>query len=306
MRPKSESARGGLEAARFAHKHMSLDGRPSRHGSPLRTTQHAFCVQAFDQGFLPGKHDWPDKRRIFQESARAVPHPQVWNETQAVCLCAVASPFPSPKPPFQAPSPSRGAGGQRWLYISIALGDNKGCTMKTFPFPDNRHLEAAEGWLGLGNWKEATEELESIRTELRDHPFVLEVRYKIYEAAGRWKMALAAAERLRELLPDNPLSHVHLAFALHELKRTQEAYNALRPVLDQFPDAWLMRYNLACYACQLCEWQEAMQWLKKAIKLAGNKEICALALEDTDLKPLWVKIEALCFAKNRCAGKPLT
>jgi len=34
--------------------------------------------------------------------------------------------------------------------------------MKDLPFPDNKHLEAAEGWLGLGNWLEANEELENI------------------------------------------------------------------------------------------------------------------------------------------------
>jgi hypothetical protein len=41
---------------------------------------------------------------------------------------------------------------------------------------DQRQLEAAEGWLELGNWYEANEELERISPEKRAHPFVLRVR----------------------------------------------------------------------------------------------------------------------------------
>ena len=38
---------------------------------------------------------------------------------------------------------------------------------------DNRYLDAAQGWLGLGNWLEANEELERITTSMRAHPDVL-------------------------------------------------------------------------------------------------------------------------------------
>jgi hypothetical protein len=48
---------------------------------------------------------------------------------------------------------------------------------------DQRHLEAAQGWLGLGNHLEANEELEQITPDMRDHPSVLEVRFHIYAAA---------------------------------------------------------------------------------------------------------------------------
>ena len=71
-------------------------------------------------------------------------------------------------------------------------------------YPSNKHLEAAEGWLELGNWREANEELENITTELRVHPFVLEVRYKIYCEAKRWDEAVEIARTLTEMLPDSP------------------------------------------------------------------------------------------------------
>ncbi len=41
---------------------------------------------------------------------------------------------------------------------------------------DQRHLDAAEGWIGLGNHIEANEELEQITPQNRAHPAVLEVR----------------------------------------------------------------------------------------------------------------------------------
>ena len=42
------------------------------------------------------------------------------------------------------------------------------------------HLEAAEGWVELGNHLEANEELERITAENRAHPAVLGVRWQIY------------------------------------------------------------------------------------------------------------------------------
>jgi hypothetical protein len=41
------------------------------------------------------------------------------------------------------------------------------------------HLNAAEGWLGLGDPIEANEELKKIAPVLYSHPDVLEVRYRI-------------------------------------------------------------------------------------------------------------------------------
>ncbi len=38
---------------------------------------------------------------------------------------------------------------------------------KSLDSPDNYHLSAAIGWLGLGNWQEANEELEMIELESR-------------------------------------------------------------------------------------------------------------------------------------------
>jgi predicted Zn-dependent protease len=165
--------------------------------------------------------------------------------------------------------------------------------MKSLPLSDRRHLEAAEGWLGLGDIRSATEELNQVSPELRDHPLVLEVTYQICAGTKQWEKSIEIARNMARLLPRHPWGHFHLAYSLHELKRTGEAYAALKPVVDSFPKEWLMRFNLACYACQLGKLTEAMLWLNQAMALAAHEDVQRLALDDQDLKPLWPKIRQL-------------
>jgi predicted Zn-dependent protease len=164
---------------------------------------------------------------------------------------------------------------------------------KSLPHPDNRHLEAAEGWLGLGNWQYANDELDQISDQFHAHPYVLELRYKVHGAAKRWDMAIEVAKTACEILPDEPWGHFYMAFALHEMKRTQEAYDTLKPVVDKFPEEQIMHYNLACYACQLGRLKEAMDWIEKSAGMEGKHNIRKLALEDKDLEPLWGKIKEM-------------
>src|SRR5262245_49549413 len=72
------------------------------------------------------------------------------------------------------------------------------------PPDDARYLSAAEGWLELGNWNEANDELEPITLTLRVHPDVLELRCRIYAAAGKWDHCIAVAETLTDQLPNRP------------------------------------------------------------------------------------------------------
>jgi tetratricopeptide (TPR) repeat protein len=161
--------------------------------------------------------------------------------------------------------------------------------MKNLPLQDQRYLDAAEGWLGLGDYLAANEELEQITPQLRAHPFVLEVRYKIYAKAKKWDGAVEIARTLSEMLPNNSWGYIHFAYALHALKRTKEAYEVLILVKDKFSNSTML-YNLACYSCKLNQLKESMSWLEKAIDLAGKRDIRLMALDDPDLEPLWNQI----------------
>ncbi len=151
---------------------------------------------------------------------------------------------------------------------------------------DQRHLDAAEGWLELGNGLEANEELEQITPEMRGHPLVLRVAWGIHAAAKNWEAAAEMARNLALALPHNSWGYIQWAYSLHELKRTKEAQAVLLPVADKFPGDYLIQYNMACYCCQLGEMKDALQWLRSAINLAGKKAIRHMALEDPDLEPL--------------------
>jgi predicted Zn-dependent protease len=152
---------------------------------------------------------------------------------------------------------------------------------------DRRHLRAAEGWLELGTWHEANEELERIAPLMRAHPDVLRMRVEIYSAAKRWEYAAEVASTLSRIAPDEAFGHVRLAFALLELKRTREALETLLPVADKFPDIWVIPYNLACYSCQLGDMTGARDWLAQSFKAGDAKAIKLMALDDPDLSPLF-------------------
>ena len=165
--------------------------------------------------------------------------------------------------------------------------------MKELEFHDRRHLTAAEGWLGLGNQIEAFEELEQISPQLRVHPDVLELRWQIYAKEKKWEACVDITRAIAKLVPSHPHGWIHLAYSLHELKRTKEARDVLIPIVDKFPKEYLMRYNLACYACQLGKLKESWVWLEKAFSIGDSKQLKLMALDDPDLEPLWTEIAAI-------------
>ena len=131
------------------------------------------------------------------------------------------------------------------------------------PLADQKHLEYAHGWLGLGNWLEANSEVENITPQFRAFPEVLRVRLAIYEKAGNWLLAYDVGNAL---------------FA------TATAYS-----MDMF--------NFARAACKLGKLREAFNAIQRAIDCAGDQRnknnFRAMALNDEDFKPLWTDISEI-------------
>jgi Tfp pilus assembly protein PilF len=152
---------------------------------------------------------------------------------------------------------------------------------------DQHHLQAAQGWLELGDWTSANEELEKVEAKSRSHPDVLELRWHIHAIAREWNVCVDIGSALTKLAPERVMSWIRHAHALHELKRTQEAFDVLAPMPSRFPKDSTIPYNLACYACQLGRLVEARDWLAQAFRLGDAKEIKLRALDDPDLAPLW-------------------
>ncbi len=108
-----------------------------------------------------------------------------------------------------------------------------------------------------------------------------------------WDDCVRIAEKIVEVAPKNSFGWIHRSFALHELKRTQEARALLLPAAHRFPKQDIICYNLACYECQLGNTEAAREWLKKSMQLKKPGIIKARALSDEDLKPMWAEIERM-------------
>ena len=158
-----------------------------------------------------------------------------------------------------------------------------------FDLDDQRHLEAAEGWLQLGLHLEANDELEKITAQLRGHPDVLELRWLIYAKETKWEACVDVGAAIIKRAPERSDGWIHRSFALHELQRTQEAFDQLLPVAARFPKIWTIPYNLACYASRLHQFDVAGKWLKQALTV-DRKTVQQAAVEDEDLKPLWASL----------------
>jgi predicted Zn-dependent protease len=165
--------------------------------------------------------------------------------------------------------------------------------LRAFDHSDELSLQAALGWLELGDWREANTELENIQPALRGHPDVLQVRLKIYCKAEKWDYAAEIANALCRMLPETAFGPLHLAYTLRKLERVADAQAALLPIADKFPDDWRIAFSLACYSCRLGNLRDALRWIDYAIDLAGKLDIRMKALDEKDLEPLWLNISEI-------------
>jgi len=154
--------------------------------------------------------------------------------------------------------------------------------------PDIHHLNAAQGWLGLGDCQSAFDELKLINPLMRSHPDVLAVRCDIFTAAMKWPAVVTVAWALVKLVPDRPRGWVQRSFGLHGLKQTQQAFDLLLPAARKFPDIPAIPYDLACYCAQLGKLEEARRWLDQSYEIGDATILKVAARQDADLAPLFV------------------
>jgi hypothetical protein len=167
---------------------------------------------------------------------------------------------------------------------------------KSFTAPDSMFLDAAEGWLGLGDWKSAAEELDRIKPGLRTEPRVLKLQWEICVLSKQWENGVEVGRLLVEAEPEESFGWVNRSYALRRAPNggLQAAYDALKPAADHLEDLEQVHFNLACYACQLGNLDEARQWWIKcasgAAREGREQRIRKAALAETDLQPLWQEI----------------
>jgi uncharacterized protein HemY len=171
--------------------------------------------------------------------------------------------------------------------------------------PDNLGLEAAKGWLMLGDAAAAQNELDRMAPASRLVPEALEVECEVHSARGAWRAAFVAAARLVELAPQREGGWIHRAYAARRMPGggLETARTALLPAAVKFPRQLLIPYNLACYAAQLGRLEEAWAWLEQAMTAGRREEVRAMALRDEDLEPLWPRLQAGATGEKESGGK---
>ena len=145
----------------------------------------------------------------------------------------------------------------------------------------------------LGDLRSAEDELAQLAPALQDHPEVLDFRWQLLATHRDWPACLGLAEHLIAVDPARQAGWIHRSYALHELRRTQEAWENLRPMVERFPAEPIIPYNLACYAWQLGRHDEAWRWLEAAAQRSSAERILRMALSDADLKPIWPQLAKL-------------
>jgi predicted Zn-dependent protease len=153
-------------------------------------------------------------------------------------------------------------------------------------YPDPMHLNAAAGWIQLGDYDSANDELENIRAEWRAHSDVLDLRWFIYSNHEQWDACLDIASAIVKMAPDRVLGWIHKAISLRRANGGgfENAKALLLEAAKLFPDDDTVQYNLACYYAQL---DASKEHLDKSYELGDAKRIKLITLDDEDLKPLW-------------------
>lgn len=154
---------------------------------------------------------------------------------------------------------------------------------------EQSHLTAAEGYVELGMFLDANAELDEIDPFCRHLPEVLAVRLEIYRALKKWDLMEAVAKKLAEFNLKEPQWSLSWAYATRRASSLEAAKDILLEALSRHPEVAAIRYNLACYECQLGDLTAAKKYLDTTFSL--DPKLRLMALEDEDLMPLWMMLD---------------
>ena len=172
--------------------------------------------------------------------------------------------------------------------------------------PDLHFLNAAKGWLELGNYKEAQAEVDRIGYWSRFHPDVLMARWKIFARVKNWGRSLDVARSMIKLAPDRPSSWICLSYSLCNSNRNLEAWQQLVDASERFPKVSAIPYFLARLSCKMGNLDEATKWLNKWNGMVNETSLKETARKDPKLKPIWNQIEIAPETENTDESKSTT
>lgn len=153
-----------------------------------------------------------------------------------------------------------------------------------------RRIIAAQGYVELGLYEEAHEELSPLPAELHDRVDVIEITLLCLMGRHHWSEALTLATKLCQQEPAEPGGYIHAAFCLHELGRTAEAVDILSCGPATLRTKPVYYYNMGCYHACLGHYDKSLVYLERAFEMDG--ELRQHAKKDRDLDCLRARLES--------------
>jgi len=93
--------------------------------------------------------------------------------------------------------------------------------------PDQQHWQAAVGYVELGMFQEANDQLENIDPFNRAAPEVLAVRIAVYHGLKKWELMQEIAKRLAEFQPHDIQWTISLPYATRRANSIEAAKEIL-------------------------------------------------------------------------------
>ena len=149
-------------------------------------------------------------------------------------------------------------------------------------------FRSAEGWIELGNYAEAAEELHAFPSDLKSTTAWLRLWVRIYAATHMWPNVEAMCETLLRHAPDDPFAIFHQAEALHRQGRSREAFSVFQYAPLTFKQGAPYFYALARYLCATGQHSLALSCLGKAFD--SDPSLRLEALDDADLQAVWCDV----------------
>jgi predicted Zn-dependent protease len=151
-------------------------------------------------------------------------------------------------------------------------------------------LERARGYIDLGMFSEAWQEIQNLPPHLSGTPDAQEMRIIVMLDRGLCAEALSLSENLCDLFPENHAGFIQGAYCLHAMGDTEAAIEHLQSGPGTLREEPVYFYNLACYELALGRDEPALTWLQRALSM-GGASLRQRALDDPDLRTLRHLIE---------------
>lgn len=147
-----------------------------------------------------------------------------------------------------------------------------------------RRIVAAQGYVELGLFSEARQELACLPPALEKRPEVMELAVLCLMGEKQWDEALTTARSLCLAEPSKAGGYIHAAYCLHELGHTRDALDLLAAGPHSLQSEAVYFYNMGCYHACLGDAGAAVDLLEKAFEKDATLRLAAK--RDRDLTQL--------------------